>query len=86
MSGERPANLTGSFQEGDNKQSNRSRAQGQNAGGKGLFSGQHKIKLNSSSVNQNQNSAGFTRLNSDQNVLIGNAGTGQEAAMRNSHY
>ena len=38
MSGERPTNLTNSFQEGD-KQSNQGRVNGQGGGTKGLFSG-----------------------------------------------
>lgn len=58
MSGDRPANLTGSFQEGESKQV-RNQA----------LSSQHKIKLNSSVINH-QTGSNFARLNSEQNVVI----------------
>jgi len=103
MSGEKPANLTGSFQQeaGDKSGITQARGagQGQNApgGGKGLFTGQHKIKFNSSAINQ-QNSAGISRLNSEvignnsssgQGVIVGGAAASvvsETTAMRNSHY
>lgn len=82
VSGERPANLTGSFQESEKSQQLAQGGRvvhaqgGAGSGGKGLFSGQHKIKLNSSTLNQHPgvggphghhgNAAGFNRLNSEQ--------------------
>mmetsp|Transcript_22612 Transcript_22612/g.26597 ORF Transcript_22612/g.26597 Transcript_22612/m.26597 type:complete len:104 (+) Transcript_22612:379-690(+) len=84
MSGERPTALTGNFQESD-----KTTCHGRTGpGGKGLFAGQHKIKLNSSSINHHQqNAAGMSRLNSDNNVVIGGGNaSATEAAMRNSHY
>ena len=107
MSNDRPANLTGSFQESDRKHSssgggviNQLPAQGlpnmQSSGGKGLFAGQHKIKINSATINSGSNVMnapnGMARLNSEHSVAMGHNGVslgpvgGHEAAMRNSHY